>query len=166
MEQIRHVGVVEGKTEFDVGEEHIPLPVDPAMRNTEDTARIVIEHTTTGKPIVLVVSGREAGEAVKRLITELEEHDDIDDVISGIWPPERQVIRSRGVLGGFGHLPMLVLSAAHAGPNWSNACYAPDENYFDYRQRLRDEEVARGMRRPPKKAVCSSRRRGRKFRGS
>lgn len=162
MEQIKNVGVVEGEMEGCIeAEERLVFHVDPAMCDAEDTARVIIERGREGKPIVLVVGSASRDGTARRLIDSLKDDDRLAWKSEEIWPRKRRV----GVLAGFGHLPLLVLSAAAAGPNWSNACYTQDEDYFAYRQRLRDEEVARGMRRPPKKAICSSRRRGRKFKG-
>jgi len=159
MEQIKNVGVVEGCIE---AEERLVLPVDPAMCDAEDTARIIIERGREGKPIVVVVGGAGNESVTRRLIEQLNEEEDAARKTEQIWPNGRT--RRVGILGGFGHLPMMVLSAAVA-PNWSSDCYGPPEDYFNYRLRIREEEVARGMRRPPKKAICSSRRRGRKFKG-
>lgn len=166
MEQIKNVGVVEGKLEggAELEDERLVLAIDPAMCDAEDTARAIVQRGREGKPMVIVLGNANAGEVTRRMIAELEEHEPIDDVVRDIWPQERQVKRRVGILGGFGHLPMIVLSAA-VGPNWSSDYYGPPEDYFNYRLRIREEEVARGMRRPPKKAICSSRRRGRKFKG-
>lgn len=166
MEQIKNVGVVEGKMEpgIELEDERLVIAIDPAMCDAEDTARMIVKRGREGKPIVLVVGNADASKVTRRLISELEERESIDDVVRDIWSQERHVKRRVGILGGFGHLPMMVLSAA-VGPNWSSDYYGPPEDYFNYRLRIREEEVARGMRRPPKKAICSSRRRGRKFKG-
>lgn len=162
MEQIKNVGVVEGKMEADVG--YGVLHIDPAKDNAEETARVITENTKAGKSTVIVLGNANAGEITRRLIAELEEHESIDDVVRDIWQQERPRGRRVGILGGAVHMALEFLSSAH-GPNSVMGCFLQEENYFDYRQRIREEEIARQIRRPPKKAICSSRRRGRKFKG-
>lgn len=125
------------------------------------------EHLTEiealrGKLIVLTnPTTTSAGEAARRIIRELEDDESIEDVIEDIWPRNKRV----AITGGIAHLSVHFLSSA-TGPKYDPwGFYYGTESYFDYRQRIRDEEVYRQTRRPPKKAVCSSRRRGRKFKG-
>lgn len=164
MEQIKNVGVVEYKVGPDDTDDCVVLHVDPALCSAEETARITVENTTTGKPMVLVIGNADTSQVTRRLISELQTHRDIDCVAEEVWERGRQPTRRIALFGGLNHLPVLAL-AATVGPNWSTDCHQQDEGYFSYRLRIREEEVARGMRRPPKKAVCSPRRRGRKFKG-
>ena len=163
MEPIKNAGGVEVEMErsIELEDGRMVFHVDPAMCDAEDTARMIMKRGREGRPMVVVV-GTAGGEGAARRLLEQLRDDEPACKTEEIWPTTRT--RRVGILGGFGHLPMILLSAA-VGPNWSSDCYGPPEDYFNYRLRIREEEVARGMRRPPKKAICSTRRRGRKFKG-
>lgn len=125
------------------------------------------EHLTEmealrGKLIVLTNPDiSSAADVARRLISELEDNEHIDEVIDGIWPRHKRV----GIVGGMAHLSLNFLAAATGPCDDPWGFYPNTESYFDYRQRIREEEVYRQTRRPPKHAACSARRRGRKFKG-
>lgn len=65
---------------------------------------------------------------------------------------------------GLHHLALIVLATA-TGPRHPYGYHPMAEDYYDYQQRIRGQQVAQGIRIPPKKAMCTTRRRGRKFKG-
>lgn len=142
-----------------IEDEHV-LRVDLAACGVEDAARMTLDHLAEGKSRVVVL-GNAGGKdrVVQRLLEELEpEYEVVRDYFG--QPRTKRV----GVIAG----QMRAISTGMAlstGPGYPMSFYAEPVTYFDYRQHLRDEEVDRQTRRPPKKAVCSSRRRGRKFKG-
>lgn len=141
MDQIKNVGV-------EVKE------VDPSI----DLSDIV----ELRKTIVLGLPGGVEG-ITRDLIERLNDEELVAWKEETIWTGERR--RRVGILGGTAiHMALRFLSSTN-GPDSMMWNYPQEESYFDYRQRIREEEVARGIRRPPKKAICSSRRRGRKFKG-
>lgn len=91
---------------------------------------------------------------------------DLMAALEAEWETERDYFGNHRPkrVGFIGGLVQAGLSALHVNRSWNNY-YGVNETYFDYRQRLRDEEVYHQTRRPPKKAICSTRRRGRKFKG-
>lgn len=81
---------------------------------------------------------------------------------------EKEGHRRVGICGGTLHMGLryaAVAAISVLSPGDSYLSWLTCEDYFDYRTRLRDQQVARGLRIPPKKALCSRRRRGRKFKG-
>lgn len=169
MDQIKNVGITTRTVDVDPEMEELvqampELQVDPALSDAETTVQIVVDNATTGKPMVIVLGNPNVSDVTRRLLAELEKYEPIDDVVRDIWPEQHKPPRRVGLVGGAVHMAIEFLSAAH-GPNGMMWHYPQEECYFDYRQRIRDEEVARQIRRPPKKAICSSRRRGRKFKG-
>lgn len=103
-----------------------------------------------------------ATDVARQLIQELEDNESIDDVVAEIWP---SASRRVGITGGVAHMALRFLSSVTGPCDDPWGFYPNTESYFDYRQRIREEEVYRQTRRPPKHAVCSARRRGRKFKG-
>lgn len=65
---------------------------------------------------------------------------------------------------GLNHLALMVFGTA-SGPRNPYSYHPLAEDYYDYQLRIRGQQVAKGIRIPPKKAMCTTRRRGRKFKG-
>lgn len=166
MEMVKQLGVVEGKVEdvpdmsdLELGRPPI-LVIDPATCDAKEAARIAIEDSESGRRIVVIGSAG-SNDLTRLLIEQLRDEDRSPWQVETVWPNNRT--RRVGIVGGLMHMALHYLSTPQGPGGMSYNPY--QEDYFNYRQRLREEEVARGMRRPPKKAICSSRRRGRKFKG-
>jgi len=141
----------------EVVEDEYVLHIDPALCNAEDTARIVAERAANGKPTVVVLGN--VGRTEQLLLERLEAEEGIERDYFG-QPRAKRI----GIVAGQIHAISTGM-ALSTGPGYPMSFYAEPVTYFDYRQHLRDVEVDRQTRRPPKKATCSARRRGRKFKG-
>lgn len=144
--RVQQQGIVDGDVVVDYSKSHELLTESESLKG-----RIIVLGNPGSKSAII---------AAREVIEELEADPQVEKDFFG-----NSRTRRVGLLGGLTHLSVHFL-ATSMGPREDPWGFYPNtESYFDYRQRIRDEEVYRQTRRPPKKAACSARRRGRKFKG-